>query len=77
MGNTIAEGITALITVVLGIAGLLFVSFLMSWPVWMLWNGCFVGAVDGVREITWLQAWGLSWLFSMLFKSSSSSSSKD
>jgi hypothetical protein len=49
-------------------------SFLLSWPVYMLWNGCLVGAVTGVNEITWLQAWGLGLLFSMLFKQSATSS---
>ena len=44
------------------------ISFLLSWPVYMLWNGCLVGAVDSVYEITWLQAWGISILFHMLFK---------
>jgi hypothetical protein len=46
----------------------LFLSFVLSWPVMMLWNGCFVGAIDGVKEITWLQAWGLQFLFNLLFK---------
>jgi hypothetical protein len=31
------------------IAVALFLSFLLSWPTMMLWNGCLVGAVDGVR----------------------------
>ncbi len=44
-------------------------SLLFSWPVWMLWNGCLVGAIDGVHQITWLQAWGLSILCAFLFKS--------
>ena len=44
------------------------ISFLLSWPVYMLWNGCLVGAVDSVKEVTWLQAWGISILFHMLFK---------
>ena len=52
------------------IVGLLFLSFLFSWPAMMLWNGCLVGAVDGVREITWLQAWGLQFLCNILFKAS-------
>jgi hypothetical protein len=34
-----------------------------------LWNGCLIGAVDGVYEITWLQAWGLSLLSGFLFRS--------
>ena len=58
-------------TLLVGIAGLLALSFLMSWPVYMLWNGCLVDAVTGVREVTWLQAWGLVILCSFLFKPSS------
>ena len=46
-------------------------SFLLSWPVFMLWNGCLVGAVDSVHTITWLQAWGLTILCGFLFKSTS------
>ena len=52
------------------IVGFVVLSFLFSWPVWMLWNGCLVGAIDGVQQITWLQAWGLSILCSFLFKPS-------
>jgi hypothetical protein len=48
----------------------LFLSFLLSWPAYVLWNGCLVGAVDGVREITWLQAWGISALIGLLFNRS-------
>ena len=58
-------------TILAGIAGLLALSFLWSWPVYMLWNGCLVDAVTGVREVTWLQAWGLTVLCSFLFKPSS------
>ena len=58
----------ALAAALVGIATLLFLSFVLSWPVMMLWNGCFVGAIDGVKEITWLQAWGLQFLFNLLFK---------
>ncbi len=60
--------VAAIGTVVLGLAALLFISFLLSWPVYMLWNGCLVGAVAGVAEVTWLQAWGLSILCGFLFK---------
>lgn len=52
------------------LAFLVLLSFLLSWPVYMLWNGCFVGAVNGVNEVTWLQAWGLNLLFGILFKPS-------
>ena len=51
-----------------GIITILFFSFLLSWPVMALWNGCLVGAVAGVSEITWLQAWGIKFLFGLLFK---------
>ena len=60
--------------IVLGIASLLLLSFLLSWPVYMLWNGCLVGAVAGVSEVTWLQAWGLTVLCGFLFKSNVSNS---
>ena len=60
--------IVALGAIVAGIATLLFLSFVLSWPVMALWNGCLVGAVDGVREVTWLQAWGLQFLANLLFK---------
>ena len=58
-------------TLLAGIGGLLALSFLMSWPVYMLWNGCLVDAVTGVREVTWLQAWGIVMLCSFLFKPAS------
>jgi len=55
--------ITAIIVMVAGL------GLLLSLPVMWLWNGCLVDAVDGVHEITWLQAWGISVLTSWLFKS--------
>jgi len=60
--------ILALTAMLVSIATLMFLSFVMSWPVMMLWNGCLVGAVDGVKEVTWLQAWGLQFLSGILFK---------
>jgi len=62
-------------TVVLALIGLVALSFLLSWPVYMLWNGCLVGAVAGVSEVTWLQAWGLNLLCGMLFKTTVNSKS--
>jgi hypothetical protein len=50
------------------IAVILFLSFLLSWPVMALWNGCLVGAVEGVKEIGWLQAWGLQFMLNLMFK---------
>jgi len=68
--------IGGLAVVIGGIALLLFISFVLSWPVFMLWNGCLVGAVAGVAEVTWLQAWGLAALSGLLFKSHTTSPSK-
>ena len=60
--------ILALGAIVLGIVSILLLSFLLSWPVYFLWNECLVGAIDGIKEVTWLQAWGLNILSSFLFK---------
>ena len=65
--NQLTSAVGAFIIVV---AGALFVSFLLAWPVMELWNGCLVPAVDGVKQIGWLQAWGLQFLINMLFKAS-------
>ena len=58
-----------LIVVVVSIATLVFISFLMSWPVMMLWNGCLVDAVNVVKPVGWLQAWGITIMCGLLFKS--------
>lgn len=52
------------------LVGIVILGFIISFPTMLLWNGCLVGAVDGVHEITWLQAWGLIILFGILFKTS-------
>lgn len=65
--NQITSAVGAFVILV---AGALFVSFLLAWPVMELWNGCLVPAVDGVKQIGWLQAWGLQFLINMLFKAS-------
>lgn len=59
---------TGLLAISVVISILVLISFLFSYPVFLLWNGCFVGAITGVQEITWLQAWGISVLFGLLFK---------
>jgi hypothetical protein len=43
-------------------------GLLFSLPVYLLWNGCLVGAIDGIHEVTWVQAWGLNILAGFLFK---------
>lgn len=61
----ILEGLFVIIG---AIAFLVFISFLLSWPVYMLWNGCLVDAVTGIKEVTWMQAWGINILSGILFK---------
>ena len=56
-----------LLAVLVGIATLIFISFVLSWPVMALWNGCLIDAVPAVKEITWLQGWGISILCGILF----------
>ena len=58
-----------------GIALIIFAAILLTWPVQLLWNGCLIDAVDGVHPITFWQAMGLNFLFSILFKGTSSSNS--
>lgn len=56
---------------IIGVVGLIIgLGLLFSLPVMLLWNWCLVGAVVGVNEISWLQAWGIMILFGLLFKSS-------
>lgn len=53
----------------LGVVAIIVVGgLLLALPVWLLWNYCLVGAITGVNEITWLQAWGINVLSGCLFK---------
>jgi hypothetical protein len=49
------------------IVGAVAISFVTSWPVYMLWNSCLVDAIDGIKQVTWLQAWGIAVLCALLF----------
>lgn len=55
---------------IIALLGFIALSFLLSYPAMLLWNGCLVPAVAGVSEVTWLQAWGLACLFRLLFSTS-------
>ena len=55
---------------ILVVVALFIFALIMSVPVWLLWNWVAV-TVLGLKEITLLQALGLSLLSSFLFKSSS------
>jgi hypothetical protein len=68
--------ITIILVVGGSIAFLLGLSFLLAWPVMLLWNGCLVDAVTVVKPIGWLQAWGITILTGFLFKTSVTTKSK-
>lgn len=56
---------------IVGIAGTIaLIGLLFSLPVMWLWNGCLVPAVTGVKEIGWLQSWGLMILVNLFLKTS-------
>ena len=58
--------------VVLAALGVLAVTaVILAWPTQLLWNGCLVGAVDGINPIGFWQALGLSFLFGILVKNNS------
>lgn len=50
-------------------------SALFAVPVWLLWDGI-APTVFGLREITFMQAWGLTVLCAFLFKSNASFTTK-
>ena len=58
-----------------GIALIAFIAVVLALPTQLLWNGCLVDAVDGIHQIGFWQALGLNFLFSILFKNSTSSNS--
>ena len=50
------------------LAGILLVSFLLSYPAMLLWNLCLVPAVPALAEVGWLQMWGIATLIGILVK---------
>ena len=59
-------GATVVVLAIVVVLGLV-----LSFPLMLLWNGCVVPAINGVQEITWLQAWGILIVSNLLFKSTS------
>ena len=75
--ETLAKIIVSTGAILVAIVFVVFLSFLLAWPVRELWNGCLVYAVDGLHEITWMQAWGITVLCGFLFKTSVSQNGKN
>ena len=40
-----------------------FISMAMAYPLMMLWNDCLIPAIPGIKEVEWLQMWGITVLF--------------
>ena len=59
VGKTFASAMLVLLaTVIIGI--------ILAWPIMWLWNHCLVGAIDGINEIGFYQAYGLWVLVSII-----------
>ena len=72
------HGCCAMIITIVLILGLVFgLLCLEAWCLMALWNGCAVPAVSVLNEIGFWQAWGISILSNILFKSYHSKSKKD
>jgi len=48
------------------VGGAVLVSFLFSYPLMLLWNGCLVPAIPGIQEVEWLQMWGIALLIKQM-----------
>jgi len=59
--------ITAIGATVVVVGGLILLSLVLSLPVMWLWDWL-MPTIFGLKEITLLQAWGLNFLCSLLFK---------
>lgn len=62
--------------IVTTIAGLFIVTAIISLPVMLLWDWL-MPSIFGLREITWLEAWGLNFLCGLLFNKSHNTVNKD
>lgn len=50
------------------ILALILFSFLISYPLMLLWNFALVPALSVVGEVSWLQMWGIVILCNFMFK---------
>lgn len=68
MKDTVKYPLTA---VVIALVIIVFLGFLLSYPMMLLWNGCLVPATTILKEVTWLQMWGIMVLINIMFKTKS------
>lgn len=64
-------------TVLAGLFIVVFAAVIFVLPTYWLWNTCLVPAVDGINPIGFWQALGINFLFSILFKNSSTNKSSN
>jgi hypothetical protein len=64
--ETLPERLERLAGWLLGV--LIVVGGIFGLPVYLLWNHSLVGAVEGVNEISFFQAWGITVLCIILFR---------
>jgi hypothetical protein len=64
-------------TIILTTSLLVAISILYAMPIVFLWNSCLVGTIDGVHEINFWKALGLSVLFNLLTAKNPQTKSKD
>lgn len=58
------------ISKIIGFVAIAFlISLVLAIPTWFLWNECLVGAINGINQISLLQALGINILCTGLFKS--------
>lgn len=65
--STVLVAFVAVIAIAFGL------SVVLAIPVWLLWNWL-MPLIFGLTKVTLVQAWGLSFLSALLFKSSATSS---
>ena len=65
--------LSAIFTLVGFAVGVAIILALLAYPIKWLWNGCLVGAIDGIHDITALQALGIAVLTACLFKTATPS----
>ena len=69
-----AKSIVEFVFVMLfGLAVAIGFGALFAYPEMLLWNNCLVPAAPMLQPITWLQAWGIAVLCTLLFKGNSTS----
>ena len=44
------------------------VGAIVSYPAMLLWNSCLVPAIPGIKEVAWLQVWGIMVMGQLMFQ---------